>query len=258
MDVVAITALIVDDEAPARQRVIDLLRHQSGIAAIHEARNGREAAQNIRLLAPDLVFLDVQMPEVDGFAVVQMIGAERMPLTVFVTAFDQHAIAAFEANALDYLLKPFSDQRFEAAMARVRARSAERGMREFAERVMRMISPSHLNSSKLDRFVLKVSGTTRFLSADEVEWIEGAGVYVTLHTTTRPILYRSSLTDLEARLDTGKFIRIHRSAIVNFERVSHLEPISHGEFDVVMKSGARVRLSRTYRAHFERRLGQSL
>ena len=146
MDDVAITALIVDDEAPARQRVIDLLRHQSGIAAIHEARNGREAAQNIRLLAY-LVFLDVQMPEVDGFAVVQMIGAERMPLTVFVTAFDQYAIAAFEANALDHLLKPFGDQRFEAAMARVRARSAEKGMREFGERVMRMISPSHLNSS---------------------------------------------------------------------------------------------------------------
>ena len=250
--------LVVDDEAPARQRVMDLLRRESNIKAIHEATDGRHAVDAIRSLKPDLVFLDVQMPELDGVGVVKAIGAERMPLTVFVTAFDQHAIAAFEANALDYLLKPFSDERFEATMSRVRSRLDERGMREFGERVLRMISPAQLSPRTLDRLVVKASGATRFLNVAEVEWIESAGVYVMLHTAGKGILHRASLTDLESRLDPRCFIRIHRSAIVNIEKVSHLEPISHGEFDVVMKSGARVKLSRTYRAHLELRLGQPL
>lgn len=253
-----ITVLVVDDESPARQRLMDLLRRESNIGVVHEATDGRGAVEAIRGLKPDLVFLDVQMPELDGLGVIEAIGAERMPLTVFVTAFDQHAIAAFEANALDYLLKPFSDGRFEATMARVRSRLDERGMREFGERVMRMISPLQPGAGTLDRLVVKAAGATRFLSVADVEWIEGAGVYVTLHTAGKEILYRSSLNDLESRLNPRFFIRIHRSAIINIERVSHLEPISHGEFDVVMKSGARVRLSRTYRAHLELRLGQPL
>lgn len=252
------TALIVDDEAPARQRVMDLLRRDNSIEEIHEATDGRGAAEAIRSLKPDLVFLDVQMPELDGLGVIETIGAGRMPLTVFVTAFDQHAIAAFEANVLDYLLKPFSDERFEAAMSRARSRLNERGIREFSERVMRMISPMQLAGGILDRLVVKAAGATRFLSVADVEWIEGTGVYVTLHTVGKAILYRSSLSDLEMRLDPRCFIRIHRSAIVNIERVLHLEPISHGEFEVVMKSGARVKLSRTYRAHLELRLGQPL
>jgi len=257
-DPARVTVLVVDDEAPARQRVIDLLRREGNIAAIHEATDGRLAVEAIRSLEPDLVFLDVQMPELDGVGVIEVIGAERMPLTVFVTAFDQHAIAAFEANALDYLLKPFSDERFEATMTRVRARLDERGMREFGERVMRMISPGRWSEGTLDRLVVKSGGATRFLNAADIEWIEGAGVYVTLHIAGKEILHRASLSDLEARLDARLFIRIHRSTIVNLEKISQLEPVSHGEFEVVMKSGARVRLSRTYRAQLELRLGQSL
>jgi len=254
----SVTVLVVDDEAPARQRVLDLLRRETNIAAVHEATDGRLAINAIRALQPDLVFLDVQMPELDGLGVVDAIGAARMPLTVFVTAFDHHAIAAFEANAIDYLLKPFSDERFETTMTRVRARLDERGMRDFGARVMRLMSPTQWNTGTLDRLVVKSAGATRFLSTADLEWIEAAGVYVTLHTSGKEILHRASLTDLEARLDPRTFIRIHRSAIVNIEKVSHLEPISHGEFDVVMKSGARTRLSRTYRAQFELRLGQSL
>jgi len=255
------TILVVDDEAPARQRIIDLLRRENGanMEAVHEASDGLQAVEAIRSLQPDLVFLDVQMPELDGLAVVEEVGPERMPLTVFVTAFDRHAVAAFEANALDYLLKPFSDERFEAAMARVRVRQDERKLGEFAERVMRMIgSPSAPVSTYLDRLVIKGSGATRFLSVAEIDWIEGAGVYVTIHTGGKEILHRSSLTDLESRLDPRTFIRIHRSTIVNIERVTHLEPASHGEFEVVLKSGARVKLSRTYRANLELRLGQPL
>lgn len=252
------TVLVVDDEAPARRRVCDLLRREGSIETVHEATDGRMAIEAIRTVKPDVVFLDVQMPELDGIAVIESIGAQRMPLIVFVTAFDQHAIAAFEAHALDYLLKPFSDERFEATMARVRLRLGERDIREFSERVMRMISPLPANTGPLERLVVKSGGVTRFLNTSDLEWIEGAGVYVTLHTAGKEILHRASLTDLESRLDPRVFIRIHRSAIINIEKVSHLEPISHGEFEVVMKSCARVKLSRTYRAQLEARLGQSL
>jgi two-component system LytT family response regulator len=250
------TVLVIDDEAPARRRICDLLRREPNIEAIHEASDGLKATEAIQASKPDLVFLDVQMPELDGIGVIETVGAANMPLTVFVTAFDQHAIAAFEANALDYLLKPFSDERFEATMARVRERFGERGMRDFGERVMRMISP--LPTGALDRLVVKTAGTTRFLSTSTIEWIEAAGVYVTLHLAGKQILHRAALTDLETRLDPRVFIRIHRSAIINIEMISHLEPASHGEFEVLMKSGARVKLSRTYRAQLEARLGQSL
>ena len=258
MDKAGINVLVVDDEAPARQRVIDLLNRQSGIKSIYEAATGRMAIEAIRSFRPHLLFLDVQMPELDGLGVIQTIGAERLPLTVFVTAFDQHAIAAFEANALDYLLKPFSDERFEATMARVRSRWGGLGMQEFGESVLRMISPAKATIGSLDRLVVKASGSTILLSIADVEWIEGAGVYVMLHTEGKKIMHRASLSDLESRLDPRSFIRIHRSAIVNIEKVVRMEPVSHGEFQVVMKSGARVKLSRSYRAHLEQRLGQSL
>jgi two-component system LytT family response regulator len=257
-DIPQFTVLVIDDEAPARSRICDLLRRETNIAAIHEATDGPLAIEAIHSFKPDLVFLDVQMPELDGLGVIDTIGAANMPLTVFVTAFDQHAIAAFEANALDYLLKPFSDERFEAAMARARERFGDKGMRDFGERVMRMMSPSPASTGILDLLVVKSAGATRFLSTSAIEWIEAAGVYVTLHTAGKQILHRAALTDLETRLDPHVFIRIHRSAIINIEMISHLEPASHGEFEVLMKSGARVKLSRTYRAQLEARLGQSL
>ena len=253
-----IAVLVVDDEAPARRRVIDLLRGQPGIGAIHEAATGALAIEAILGLQPDLLFLDVQMPELDGLGDDEAIGPERLPLTVFVTAYDKHAIAAFEANALDYLLKPFSDERFEATMARIRSRLDERRKGEFGEHVMRMIAPCQPGAGLLDRLVVKAAGATLLLNVADLEWIEGAGVYVTLHVNGKEILHRTSLGDLEARLDPKCFIRVHRSAIVNIGKALRMEPISHGEFHVVMKSGARVKLSRTYRAHFESQLGQSL
>lgn len=253
-----IEVLVVDDEAPARQRLIDLLRSDKLIGAVDEATDGLMAVEMLRTKCPDLVFLDVQMPELDGLGVIDRVGAERMPLTIFVTAYDQHAIRAFEANALDYLLKPFSDERFEMTMARVRTRIDERGIREFGARIMRMISGPQAAQRPLDRLVLKSGGTTRFLPVLDLDWIEAAGVYVNLHAGGREYLYRASLTELEERLDPQRFVRIHRSAIVNLERIQQLEPISHGEFEVVLKDGARVRLSRTYRNQLEARLGQSL
>ena len=251
--------LVADDEAPARQRVIDLLRRDAGVSEIDEAADGEAAVEAIQKQNPDLVFLDVQMPELDGLGVVDAIGAAEMPLTVFVTAYDQHAIRAFEANALDYLLKPFSDERFEATMTRVKARLDERSRGEFGQRVMKMVAGAQPGlERRLDRLVVKSGGTTRFIRVIDIDWIEAAGVYVTLHVAGKELLYRAALNDLADKLDPRRFVRIHRSALVNIESIVQLEPMSHGEFEAVIKNGSRARVSRTYRALLEKRLGQPL
>ncbi len=249
--------LVVDDEEPARQRLVDLLRRDAGVGAVVEASDGLAAVDAIERERPDLVFLDVQMPELDGLGVVDAVGAARMPLTVFVTAYDQHAVRAFEANALDYLLKPFSDERHEATMARARARLGERDLRGFGQRLIDLAATGQAPRF-WDRLVVKAGGTTRFVRAAEIDWIEGAGVYATLHLGRTSFLYRAALSELAERLDPRRFVRIHRSAIVNLESVVQLEPLSHGEFEVVLKNGARPRISRTFRAQLEARLGQSL
>jgi two-component system, LytTR family, response regulator len=253
-----IRVLVVDDEAPARQRLIDLLRKDPQIGSVLEAVNGKAAVEIIRREALDLVFLDVQMPELDGLQVIETVGATAMPLTVFVTAYDQHAIRAFEANALDYLLKPFSDERWEAALARAKARRDELSLREFGRNVVRVLATHSQAGRYLDRLVVKGSGTTRFIRVADIDWIEGAGVYVNLHIAGKELLYRSPLNELAGHLDPVRFIRVHRSSIVNIDSILELQPISHGEFQIVLKDGHRSRVSRTYRVQLERRLGQSL
>ena len=253
-----IRVLVADDEAPARQRLIDLLDKDAQVRAVLEAGDGQAAVEMIQREAPDLVFLDVQMPQLDGMEVVKAVGADSMPLTVFVTAYDQHAIKAFEANALDYLLKPFSDERLEAALCRAKGRHDERNMREFGRNVLRMISAGPAGGSYLDRLVVKSAGTTRFLRVADIDWIEGAGVYVNLHVGGKELLYRAALNELADCLDPVRFVRVHRSAIVNIDSILELQPISHGEFEMVLKDGHRSRVSRTYRALLEKRLGQSL
>jgi two-component system, LytTR family, response regulator len=254
-----IHVLVADDELPARQRLIDLLQRDDQVASVSEAADGETAVEMIQRHKPHLLFLDVQMPELDGLGVIDAIGAADMPLTVFVTAYDQHAIRAFEASALDYLLKPFSDERFEATMARVKARLDERSMKEFGQRVMKMVSAAPSAPEKrLDRLVVKAGGTTRFIRVIDIDWIEAAGVYVTLHVGGKELLYRAALNDLAEKLDPRRFVRVHRSALINIESVVQLEPISHGEFEAVLKNGSRTRVSRTYRGQLEKRLGQPL
>ena len=254
----SICVLVADDEAPARQRLTDLLSKDAEVGSILEAANGKAAVEVIQTQQPELVFLDIQMPELDGLGVIDAVGVDYMPLTVFVTAYDQHAIRAFEANALDYLQKPFSDERLEATMARVKSRLDERSVREFGQRILRMVSAAPPADRRLDRLVVKSGGTTRFIRVVDVDWIEAAGVYVNLHVAGKELLYRATLNELAEKLDPMRFIRVHRSAIVNIESILQLEPISHGEFEVVLKSGSRARVSRTYRAQLEKRLGQSL
>jgi two-component system, LytTR family, response regulator len=250
--------LVADDEAPARQRIIDLLRRDSQVTAILEASDGLSAIEIIQNRRPDLVFLDVQMPELNGLEIIAELGAGAMPLTVFVTAYDQHAIRAFEANALDYLLKPFSDERFELTMARASTRMDERSVRDFGRRILRMVSAAPPADLPLDRLVVKSAGSIRFVPVADIDWIEAAGVYANLHIGGKELLYRAALNDLAARLDPVRFVRVHRSAIVNMESILRLEPISHGEFEVVLKDGSRSKISRTYRRELEKRLGQSL
>ncbi|MGA2537366.1 MAG: LytTR family DNA-binding domain-containing protein [Terracidiphilus sp.] len=253
-----IRILVADDEAPARQRLIDLLQKDSQVRVVFEAADGQTAVEVIEREAPDLVFLDVQMPELNGLEVIEAVGSAAMPLTIFVTAYDQHAIRAFEANALDYLLKPFSDERLEAALVRAKARHEERSVHEFGRNVLRMISARSPADRRLDRLVVRSAGTTRFVRVAEIDWIEGAGVYVNLHVGGKELLYRAALSELADRLDPKRFIRVHRSAIVNIDSVVELQAISHGEFELVLKDGHRARVSRTYRGQLEERLGQSL
>jgi two-component system, LytTR family, response regulator len=253
-----IRALIVDDEAPARQRISDLLNQDGEVHSLQEAADGETAVRMILNEKPNLVLLDVQMPELNGLEVIEAVGPENMPLTVFVTAYDQHAIRAFEANALDYLLKPFSDERFETMLARVKRRWDDLHLREFAQNVAQVIAMQATQTRYLDRLAVKTDGITRFVRVKDIEWIEAAGVYVTLHTFGKEFLYRASLTDLAQSLDPSRFLRIHRSVIVNIESIVQLEPLSHGEFEVLLKDGSHPRVSRTYRDAMEKRLGQKL
>jgi two-component system, LytTR family, response regulator len=253
-----IRVLVVDDEPPARQRLTDLLSRDSHVAAVLEASDGLAAIRTIESEHLDLVFLDVQMPELDGLAVLEAVGPAQMPLTVFVTAYDQHAIRAFEANALDYLLKPFSDERLEATLQRARMRLAERKAGQFGQSMLHMMSAIPRGERYLDRLILKSAGATHFVRVADVDWIEAAGVYVNLHVAGKALLYRAALNQLTARLDPARFVRVHRSATVNIDSIVRLEPVSHGEFDVILKDGRQTRVSRTYRAALERRLGQAL
>lgn len=250
--------LVVDDEAPARQRLVDLLKKDPQVRIILEAANGRAAVEIIGRETLDLVFLDVQMPELDGLQVIESVGVAAMPLTIFVTAYDKHAIQAFEANALDYLLKPFSDERWEAALARAKTRRNENSLKEFGRNVLRTLGSRSQPSRYLDRLVVKSGGTTRFIRVADIDWIEGAGVYVNLHVARKELLLRSALNELSSHLDPMRFIRVHRSSIVNIDSILELQPISHGEFELILKNGHRPRVSRTYRAQLEKRLGQSL
>jgi two-component system LytT family response regulator len=238
-------AVIVDDEPLARRRVHDLLAREGDIEVVGEARDGYEAGELIRSLSPDIVFLDVQMPEMDGFGVIETIGAERFPAVVFTTAYDHYAIPAFEVNAVDYLLKPLDPDRFRQSLERARAHL---GRRETLKAELVSILQSLPSRRRfLDRLVVRSGGRITFLRTDEIDCIEACGNYVKLCVGTEEHLLRMTMSALQARLDPERFLRIHRSTIVNVERVKELQSTFHGEYVVVLRSGRRVTLSRGYR-----------
>lgn len=250
--------LIVDDELPARQRLRELLDNDPDIGEVIEADNGLDAVEAILQQRPDVVFLDVQMPGLDGLGVIDTIGVAQMPVTVFVTAFDQHAVRAFESAALDYVLKPYGDERMEAALARAKARLDDRSVRDFGQSMLQLLDTRRAENNFLDRIVIRERDKTRLVRVDQIDCIESAGVYVALHVGSERIIHRAALGELIGRLDPQRFVRVHRSTVVNIDSIKHLEPASHGEFDLVLRSGHNVHVSRTFRPLLEARLGQPL
>jgi two-component system LytT family response regulator len=252
-----IRTLIVDDEPVARRRIRRLLRTEVDISVVGESSDGRGAIEAIRNLRPDLVFLDVQMPEADGFAVLRAV-ADAMPAIVFVTAFDQYALGAFEVHALDYLLKPFNRTRFLQAVARAREHLGRARGRASDPRVMGLVGELQAPARHLTRFVVKAAGRLLLVEAADVDWIEAADNYALLHvgSTTHPV--RETLSGLASELDPARFVRIQRSTIVQIDRVRELRPAFHGDFVVVLRDGTRLNMSRSCRPAVEAILGRSL
>lgn len=251
-------ALIVDDEPLARERVASLLGAEPDVEVVGECCDGREAVEAIRRLTPDLVFLDIQMPGADGFQVIEEVGPDRMPLVIFVTAYDQHALKAFEVRALDYLLKPFDRDRFQAALARARTQIEGRESGDLGQRLLALVEQMRPAATKTERLVVRSAGKIFFLRTDEIDWIEASGNYVRVHVGTESHLLRETMASLEAKLDADSFFRIHRSRIVNMERIKEMQPWFNGEYVVILTSGVRLTLSRGYREKLQERLGRPL
>ena len=243
----SIRALIVDDESLARERIRMLLEGEPEIEIVSESANGTEALRDVQRLAPDLVFLDVQMPELTGFEVLDRVDPARMPVIIFVTAYDQYALKAFEVCALDYLLKPFDRERFGRALSRARAELDRRRSGEVNERVLKLLSELGQTKKYLEKLMIRDGGRVFFLRADEIDWIEAAGNYVRLHAGKEEYLYRETMTKLERQLNPERFARIHRSAIVNTERIKELQPWFRGDYVIVLRDNQKLTLSRTYR-----------
>ncbi len=238
--------LVVDDEPLAREGLKLLLGRQPQVDSVSEARNGREATALIREQKPDLVFLDVQMPRTDGFAVVHTIGAERMPPVIFVTAHDQYAIRAFEIAALDYLLKPVTEERFAVAFKRALNRLTGVSHEDATQQVLTMLNAVANPPKQLERFAVRCGERTTFVPVDEVDWIEAFQNYIRLHAGPTTHLLHVPMNTIETVLDSDHFLRIHRSHIVNLRRIAQLWSIAHGQYVIELKSGQRLQSGRTY------------
>jgi two-component system, LytTR family, response regulator len=250
--------LIVDDEPLARERLRMLLQDEQGIDVVGEAGDAATAAESIAAMSPDLVFLDVQMPGATGFDVISAVGADKMPMVVFVTAYDRYALRAFEVHALDYLLKPFDRERFRHALGRARRQLDGRASGDLERRLLAIVNDLKPSHGRVDRFVVKTGGRVFFVRSDEIDWIEAAGNYVKLHVGNDTHLFRETMNAVEARLDADLFFRIHRSHIVNIERIRELQPWFNGEYVVFLKNGTRLTLSRGYREKLQERVGRPI
>lgn len=243
----AIRTLVVDDEYHARRGMRALMEHEQGVEIVGEAADGKEAIERIRDLNPDVVFLDIAMPGCNGFEVVAGLPAGNLPHVVFVTAFDKFAVRAFEASAVDYVLKPFSEARLRGAMDKVRTEIGRGDASELAERLRRLLASTAVDDGRLERFGIKIGDRLEVFGVEQIDWIEAEDCYVKLHIGGRSHLVRQSLNSLESQLPSSTFARIHRSTIVNLDRVVALEPLFRGECSVVLGDGTRLRTSRRRR-----------
>ena len=255
-----IRVLVVDDEPLAREKIRELTKRDPDIEIVGECTNGAEAVAAVRESAPDLVLLDVQMPEAGGFECLEALrGEQHTPAVIFVTAYDQYAVRAFEVHALDYLLKPFDRERFEAAMSRAKAHL--RGGNHAGgldRRILDLLEQLRAEKSYAERLVVREGGRVFFLETDEIDWIEAEGNYINVHTSKKSHLMRETISGLEAQLDPRKFVRIHRSAIVQISRIKELQPWTHGEYHIILRDGTELTLSRNYRERLSNVLGKGL
>lgn len=254
----AIRTLIVDDEPLAREKLRGFLEKELDIEVIGECRDGREAVEAIDEKRPDLVFLDVQMPEMDGFEVLENLEEDHLPQVVFATAYDQYALKAFDVHAIDYLLKPYDRERFTQAMARARSAVERRQVGDMKQQIMALLKDMGERRAFPERLVVKSSGRVVFIKVEDIGWIDAAGNYVRLHTAKESHMLRETMGRLEARLDPQKFLRIHRSTIVNIEEIRELQQQFHGDYLVVLKNGQRLTLSRSYREKIQELLDRSI
>lgn len=251
-----IRAVIVDDEPLARLRVRELLAAAGDIEVVAECANGEEAIRAIEESPPDMLFLDVQMPELDGFDVLQAVGVGRVPVVVFVTAYDQFALRAFEAHALDYLLKPFDDERFEAALQRARGRVHQQQGGALDLRLRALLEELRGSRSYLQRLVVPTGHRSIFIRTEEIDWIEAERNYIRLHVRGRAHLLRENLSRIESALDPARFCRIHRSTIVNIDRIQAVESLFQGEYLLVLHDGTKLTSGRSYRHNLHRVMGK--
>ena len=251
-----IRAAIVDDEPLARRRIRNLLAEAADVEIVAECANGNEAIEALEESPPDLLFLDVQMPEVDGFDVLQAIGVGRVPAVIFVTAYDQFALRAFEANALDYLLKPFDDDRFAAALQRARERIRQQHGGDLDRRLQALLENVRGDHGYLRRLVVPSGHRSVFVRTEHIDWIEAERNYVRLHVGGKTHLLRENLTHVASALDPATFCRIHRSTIVNIDRIETVESLFHGEYQVVLHDGTRLTSGRSYRSNLNALMGK--
>jgi len=248
---VKIRTLIVDDQPPARALIATLLRDEPDIEVVGECGNGSTAVAAIRKDSPDLVFLDVQMPGLDGFGVLAALDGKRLPLIVFVTAYEKHAVRAFEVRALDYLLKPFEYGRLHESVQRARARLQENRPEVYRDRLLGLLEDLSADSLSWDRLAIREAGRVVFLKLGEIDWIEAEGNYLRLHVGKASYLRRETMEAAEARLVPKKFLRLNRSTLVNLERVKEWQPLFHGDSVVILRDGTRLIVSRVYREKFD-------
>jgi two-component system, LytTR family, response regulator len=250
-----IRSLVVDDEQLARRSILRFLANDREVEILAECADGESAISEIVGCKPDLVFLDIQMPEIDGFEVVKRVGADSMPATIFVTAYEHYAVRAFEANALDYLLKPFRRERFERALTRAKRRIAERSDGDAARRLLSLLEASTTHQPGFaDRLPVSENERIVFIKTTEIDWIEAKGNYVRLHVGARSYEIRESLTGLERKLNPEHFLRVHRSTIINSRRIKEIQPWFHGHHVIVLDNGEKLRMSR-YQTAAAQRLG---
>jgi two-component system LytT family response regulator len=252
-----IRALVVDDQPLARERLTALLEQEPDIRVAASCASGMEAVAAIQSQRPDLVFLDMQMPELDGFGVIERVGADRMPPVIFVTAYDEFALRAFEVHALDYLLKPFGRLRFQQALNRARLHLERERAGELAHRLVALVHDMKPTRPNSERIMVRTGARVVFVNVNQIDWIEAEGNYVRLHVGTDSYLIRDTMHGIEERFGSVRFMRIHRSRIVNIERVQELRMVANGEYEVVLRDGTRLGLSRLYRDKLQERLRRS-